>query len=133
MRPSLPPPPGVRTPNPRVPAEVRHRYGDAIERARPHGRGGPCEDAKLSLLREDGIGRDLVGTEDNMGRGTGRFQHEFVRTKDLRYVLDPVAQQMVDRGLTTWQELIRMNLDAAVWEGIFAAEQWERFKRLGGG
>jgi hypothetical protein len=115
-----------------VPQSIAQKYADNIATARQAegGPSGPCEDAKLSLLKQlDRTQAD--GSQGLIGQGPQAFDHEFVITKD-GYVLDPVAQQAVDRGLTTWDELTGKGLATAVKQGIFTRQQWMIFSKLGG-
>jgi uncharacterized protein with LGFP repeats len=114
-----------------VPEDAHHQYKGAIEKARQDagGPGGACEAAKESLMKNPDVTGATHKTEW-VGRGPNRFQHEIVITKE-GYVLDPVAKQAVDRGLTTWDKLEARGLKNAVEKGIFTPEQWIRFKTLG--
>jgi hypothetical protein len=114
-----------------VPEEAYRQYGGAVEQARKDagGPGGACEAAKESLMKNP----DTAGASHKtewVGWGSKRFQHEIVISKE-GYVLDPVARQAVDRGLTTWDTLQQRGLKSAVEKGIFTPEQWTRFKALG--
>lgn len=120
-------------PNAAVPDNIRNKYAGAIKRARGAacGPAGGCENAKLDLLGNDKFSPDtLKPSMGHIGRRGKGFDHEFVITKE-GYILDPVAQQAVDRGLISWKELKDLGLDSAVKEGIFTPDQWEVFKRLG--
>jgi hypothetical protein len=111
---------------------ILEKYGPAVEQARADagGPGGSCEKAKLFLLDKlEGTG--ARGVSERVGRGANAFDHEVVITRDA-HVLDPVARQAIDRGLTTEAELEQASLLKAVNDGVFTQQQWEAFKLLGG-
>lgn len=129
---AAPPPAAPPAINPAIPDAVRQTYGEAIRAARSAAGGpaGACEGAKLSLLTQ--LGDKVKGSADLIGRGLGAFDHEFVLTRDGKYVLDPVARQVLQREipLTTRAALEARGLLGAVEEGIFTREQWQQLKSL---
>ena len=70
-------------------------------------------------------------TQEWVGEGPHRFQHEIVISEE-GYILDPVADQIIDNGVADRATLDRMGLLPAVEKGIFTPEQWARVKALKG-
>ncbi len=118
--------------NPEIAEAIRNAFGEAVHTARAEagGAGGACETAMVSLNRQ--LGRAITPGENIIGQGFSQgFYHEWAVATESGHILDPVAQQAVDRGLTTWAELEARGLRAAVEEGIFTPKQWSEFSALG--
>ncbi len=105
------------------------RYQEAVVQARAAagGRTGPCEVASACLRKE--LGGDVVG---HSGTLAGAINHEYVLTKE-GLVLDPVARQVVEKGLVTPGQIRAAGLMDAVDKGVFTPAQWEKFNSLGRG
>jgi hypothetical protein len=111
---------------PSVPDEHFDRYKGALEKARDYAGGarGACEDASMSLKLQIKDAQPGMGQIGKPGRGG--FDHEWVITKE-GYVLDPVAEQAIDKGVWTADQLRDHGLESAVKRGIFSKAQWTKF------
>jgi len=117
---------------PGAPAEIVAKYADAVDQAREAAGGpaGSCEKAKLSLQNQ--LGADEAKSASyRVGNGEKAFDHEVVVTND-GHIIDPVARQAIERGLTTERELKSLGLMKAVNDGVFTDRQWQVFRGLGG-